>query len=290
MRALSDDEVWIEHVSRRLGDEVAVSVFLVNRRQKPDQGRPPAEDWIFQPELKVTGADDDGPFLPREHQRIASATDPDLESNALLYRNRREFAVGHGTAVTWDATSDVTARSIATCTLPKYELPRVEPTRIAGAEFEMRSLAEATDGDELERRLQPLVAAYREWIELRSKEIDTLPDELRATARDHARYWIEAAERIERAIELLRDNEAARKAFCFANHAMLLQRSHSDWASHRQDDPASAPAVPVITGSWRPFQLAFILLALRGIVEPTHDDRRRGDLLWFPTGGGKTEA
>jgi len=41
---------------------------------------------------------------------------------------------------------------------------------------------------------------------------------------------------------------------------------------------------------WRPFQLAFILLNLPGLQDPLHDDREIVDLLFFPTGGGKTEA
>ena len=47
--------------------------------------------------------------------------------------------------------------------------------------------------------------------------------------------------------------------------------------------------------SWRPFQLAFVLLNLPSLADPTHPERADGstalaDLLFFPTGGGKTEA
>lgn len=41
---------------------------------------------------------------------------------------------------------------------------------------------------------------------------------------------------------------------------------------------------------YRAFQIAFILMNLSGIVNPEHKDRDVVDLLYFPTGGGKTEA
>src|SRR5438445_205039 len=49
------------------------------------------------------------------------------------------------------------------------------------------------------------------------------------------------------------------------------------------------------TASWRPFQLAFVLLNLPALTDPGHPERRADhtatvDLLFFPTGGGKTEA
>lgn len=289
-RASGDDEIWIEHLTRRIGGALAVSVFLVNRRAKPDQGRSPANDWIFQPQLVVRGVEPRPVFLPREHQSISSATDRDLESNALMYRDRREFAVGHGTAVAWESAGADAANVVSTCTLPDYELARVEPRTVEGAVFDMAQLAMASSGEELEQLLAPLVARYRIWIAQKEDEIEALPDELRATAQDHAGYWSQTATRIESAIALLRDDSVARKAFCFANEAMLLQRSHTEWASDRQDDPAAASAQPTLSGTWRPFQLAFILLTLQGIAKPSHWERQIGDLLWFPTGGGKTEA
>ena len=54
--------------------------------------------------------------------------------------------------------------------------------------------------------------------------------------------------------------------------------------------PAKVPRARATSPAWRPFQLAFLLLNLKGLVEPAHDDREIVDLLFFPTGGGKTEA
>lgn len=291
VRVNDGDDVWVEHVARSLADgRIAVSVFLVNRRDKPNQGRPPANTWIFQPELAVHDEAGTAVFLPRELEPELARTDRDLESNALLFRNRREFAVGHGTAVGWAGIGDEAATEVHTELLPRYELPRVVPRSVPGVTFDMAALGEETSVEELEQRLAPLADAYATWIEGKRREADLLPVTLRGTAEDHMRLCEEARDRINDAIALLKTNPEARAAFLFANRAMLLQRGHTEWSEHRRRDPAGAPPAPSPQGYWRPFQLAFILLNLRGIAEPRHPDRLVGDLLWFPTGGGKTEA
>jgi hypothetical protein len=169
----------------------------------------------------------------------------------------------------------------------------------------MKVLAEAPVTD-LPGALKPLVAAYRSWIaEQRGRVGDPA-----ARLDDHARAVAEtleqcerAATRIEAGIDLLGDptkTEVA-EAFQFANRAMWLQRVHTMVADRRRADPSLSAGdvldeVDVAPNrSWRPFQLAFLLLNLPSLADPTHEERHDGrkglvDLLWFPTGGGKTEA
>ena len=154
----------------------------------------------------------------------------------------------------------------------------------------MAVLASVASGPDLRALLDPLTAGYRNWIETKSSEVALLAPDLQPVAREHLDSCAKALERIEDAIQLLETNEDALDAFRFANEAMLLQRSHTMWAAARRKAPDAAPAQPEMKGQWRPFQIAFILLNLRGLIEPTHRDRGIGDLLWFPTGGGKTEA
>ncbi len=290
-RIREGEEIWVEHVARSLEDgSITLSVFLVNRRERPGQGRPPTDLWIFQPELAITEQAGATVFLPRELEPESVRTDRDLESNALLYRNRREFAIGHGCAVVWHPVGEQFPARVETDLIPRFELPRVDPRPIPVATLDMATLGEGSSGEELEKSLAPIADSYAEWIETKKQEAELLSASLKDTAKDHLRLCDESLARIRDGIALVSSDSDARDAFAFANRAMLLQRSHTDWAEHRRRDPAGAPAEPELRGEWRPFQLAFILQNLRGIADPKHPDRSIGDLLWFPTGGGKTEA
>jgi len=290
-RVHDDEDMWVEHMARRLQDgKVTLSVFLVNRHTHLSERRAPADKWIFQPQLTLEATDGASVFLPRELEPELARTDRDLISNTLLFRERREFAIGHGCAVIWKPADDQHAIQVATDLVPSFELPKVEPRAIPDASFDMSVFAEGSSAEDLGRRLDPLADAYAAWIEERRGEIAGLDESLTSVADEHLTQCEETLSRIRDGIDLLRTDPNARRAFSFANQAMLLQRSHTEWAERRRREGDAAPQDPEMRGAWRPFQLAFILLNLRGIADPLHDDRRIGDLLWFPTGGGKTEA
>ena len=154
-------------------------------------------------------------------------------------------------------------------------------TKIEGVEFGMEALAEAETAEELQAMLSPLVEGYGTWLATQRADFDD-PNRAR-TAADLLRRAEHARRRIQRGIDLLAQDDA-REAFRLANTAVataLRQRfSHDSDKRPEQFDP---PA-------WRPFQLAFILLNLVGVAEPDDGEREVVDLLFFPTGGGKTEA
>ena len=95
------------------------------------------------------------------------------------------------------------------------------------------------------------------------------------------------SERMRAGVDLLGQDDRVWRAFQLANRAMLMQRARTVW--HEHGKPAGGPDDSV-DHRWRPFQLAFILLCLRGVVDDRDAHRETADLLWFPTGGGKTEA
>ena len=286
-----DDAVTLEHLCRQIGDHQAVSVFLVNRREKGERARPPVDRWVFQPVLQVESPSKDAVFLPRELEPALAHSDRDRESNRLLFRGRREFAIGHGCAAEWtEGEGPDRARAVYTELIPQYELPKVEPRDIGGNGLDMSALASVRSADELGSLLTPLVVEYKKWIAAKAAVVRSLPPDLQAVARAHLEECTFALARIQRGIDELVKDDDAFQAFRFANRAMLLQRSHTVWARQRTQNASTAPPAPQLEGRWRPFQLAFILLNLTGLIDPENDDRQIGDLLWFPTGGGKTEA
>jgi hypothetical protein len=151
----------------------------------------------------------------------------------------------------------------------------------------MTTLAACPD-ENLLGTLRRLVAEYRTWIagERRKAHSLALSAELLRTADRHLDDAEVVAGRIDSGIDLLADEPDALLAFRLMNEAMQAQRDRQDWI--RAGSDGDLP--PRRAQTWRPFQLAFILLSLRGIADPDHEDREKADLLWFPTGGGKTEA
>ena len=152
-----------------------------------------------------------------------------------------------------------------------------------------------------------LATSYLAWIEQQTAIVENpeFPSDHRPAAIRHLDQCRQCHLRIVGGIELLRTDQQTRQAFAWMNQAMLMQQLHYDlaanhrrlWVSHESvvslDSDYSIPDLekpPKGKGQWRPFQLAFILMNIHAIVDKHHPERAVVDLIWFPTGGGKTEA
>lgn len=280
-----------EWLSRRDGPLFVISVFLRNNNAG-GSGADEPEQCVYQPQVIVRGAASaEAPIINRAHRSNQVIFDPDLESYRLLYRDKPEFGVGHGCAAVWDCDHcpPDRARSVRTELLPVYEVPTTEATGGIGVKgLSMEVLVSATSGDEIKSALHPLADQYSDWIRQRREEIPALPPDLRQKAKEHLDDCVEALGRIRGGLELIAKDPLVFQAFRFANQAMLLQRKKSVQAANFQKGKGRLFDSP--PPAWRPFQIAFILLNLKGIALPDSEDREVVDLLWFPTGGGKTEA
>lgn len=300
-------EVKVQGLIRKRKTCWTVTLFLVNDQEEPKKSRD--TKWVFQPELSVQAPDGKPIFMNRPLQREAGKTDPlthleELEM-AMLYRHCVEFGTGHGVSIHAECADGFCDRAVrlSTRVAPAYEIPRTTPPTVAdwpklnGLVVDMKELGETATGD-LGNKLQPLVTAYGAWI--KEREVELQQPDLAAHQKPGKRALENCRvvlSRIETGIRLLKDDPQAADAFRFANLAMWQQRVHSQYAQkRRRDEVVDIKSVDVpVNRSWFPFQLAFVLLNLPGITQLDHNDRIGGekalaDLLWFPTGGGKTEA
>ena len=257
----------------------SVSVFLVNQR-RPAGDASRDEAYAFQALLQI---ECDEPLVPRPNLRGLETNDEDEQIADLQYADVCEFAVGHG-AATHAELSECQCRVVRTCWIPAADVERVAPAPVAGVDQEMEKLATLASGQEARNSLGQLVALYRTWIEAQRVNLPSdLSPQRTKTAAELLRRATVAANRIEAGIALLADDQV-REAFCLANKVMARAGRQRDAARlGKQPGETAAPA-------WRPFQLAFLLMNLPGIADPRHADREAVDLLFFPTGGGKTEA
>lgn len=247
----------------------AVSIFLVNQRA-PD-AEPGYRDraYAFQVEMEViceTG------FFGRPDCSARGSKEFDDAVGDLQYRDVLEYGVGHNVSVAVPHQDGPVTR-VRTCWLPHHEVRRVIAREEHGVTVAMEKLAELNTPEDVRAHLGGLPVAYGEWIESQAAvDIDGGRKEIRAELLQRAEL---ARDRIQGGIDLLSQREDLREAFCLANRAMAT---------------AARQKRPLVEPRWRLFQLAFVLLNLQGLDDPTHADRERAELIFFPTGGGKTEA
>ena len=251
----------------------SVSLFLVNER--PPTGDRADEAFAFQAALEVRGA---VPFVPRPDPRGGSGDDRAARVADLHYAGTPEYAAGHGVAADWELTGGA-CRLLRTAWIPAAEVEKTETAEVPGVELAMFALGDLADGTAAEQALIPLVTGYRAWIDEREAALTGLTGDRRDTAEELLFLARAAADRIERGIRVLAGDADALDAFRVANRAV-------DKALARRLDREGV-AAPL---RWRAFQLAFLLLNVPGLADPANPEREFVDLLFFPTGGGKTEA
>ena len=253
----------------------SASCFLVNRRT-PDEAQPDCA-YAFQAEIEVRA--DEG-FVPRPDLRGGHATEWDDQVADLHYADTPEYATGHGVSAEWDL-EDGGCRALRTAWVGAAEVEKTAASDVPGVELSMEVLGRLDGGEAASQALEPLVAQYRSWIEARRREVESGPLQgaRRETAEQLLDYATVAADRMASGVARLAEDADLLDAFRVANRAVAraLRRRLGD-------------QIGLEGPRWRPFQLAFLLLNLPGLADPTGRHRETVDLLFFPTGGGKTEA
>lgn len=296
-------DVYVDGRIRKIADQWVITIFLINGQQEPKKLRDAA--WIFQPELTVESPDGQPIFMRR--MKVQDNSNSEDLAMQMVYRKQVEFAVGHGVATHVELLQGSFDRAvrIKTDTAPTYELSRTvapdpqDVPGLMGVELDMMALSGIPYG-KFGTALSPLLTAYQIWLNsIRSRA--TSPEADLRPYGDQAVKVVENCQivfsRLEKAIALLDSNPQAAEAFRFANRAMWQQRIHSLFTlsvRQKRDETLEEIDLPK-NRTWYLFQLAFILINLPGMVDPTLPERSDplsaiADVLWFPTGGGKTEA
>lgn len=304
---LDETSAKIVGLRKRVSDDLwSVTVMMINdfseEREKP-------EHCLFQAKISVSTSKNTFVFAESHAEYQDIHLDDEEKSLELLYRNKQIYGTGLGTAVDWSINNDGTG-VLWSDFFPVKEIPGMrfslpENDLVRDDELSMKYLSDLDDTSKADKldSLKRLVDLYREWVddlELTAKNLDAryMDAAMRNIAECRRAYT-----RMYSGIQILSDNENAYYAFILANRAMFMQRIHirmqmSMSADYYDDNVQVAEFLNTVdyrtsndsSCRWRPFQIAFLLMDIGSIVNDQSEDRDLVDLIWFPTGGGKTEA
>ena len=269
---------------------------------------------LFQAEIKVKS----DKILPYKSNQELNPFDPEAEELNFLYREVKNYGIGHNCSVTWDKEGNI----LQTTFLPEFnvkdtkndfnetDFENTDDFKLLNQSLDIKNLSIFSDVEKTEtiKRLQNFVELYGKWIDeqkAKNKVGTAKEQEIGQRIIDRLNYNYN---RLKANIDFLNDDDVFR-AFQLANTAMLIQiiiSNDTDFTNQEKEVSQISPNISYndlkffseydysrlgFVPKYRPFQLAFLLLSIKGITEPQSDDRKNVvDLIWFPTGGGKTEA
>ena len=268
-----------------------ITAYVINRRTNAGND---LESLMFQVELQAVSVDGNAVFYAEHICRDILAPDE------FYFEQRPILGRGRGCATTWGEAVNDRTTYVKSDFIPQYEFPGVSAA-LDGFDkfyFSMRDLSVKAQKDAILEKLNTLANIYGKWIQDKLVNDEKMQDAgfTEKIGNTVISKCNEALRRIREGITLLSNDDISFDAFCFMNRCMILQRNILNYSKkHGASIDCSFkdfvdPRKPENDFGWRPFQIAFILMNLSSMVNPLHNDREIVDLLYFPTGGGKTEA
>ncbi|MGW1639582.1 helicase-related protein [Streptomyces lavendulae] len=281
---------------RAHGNGHLVTCVLANAHQEEESPHKDRDLMLFQVALRATT--EGGTVLEYPSTRLNSRDEEEQELR-VQYRHIVTRAVGHGCAVDWDDESDQVT-TLRAQVMPQQAVEHIKPD--GPRDLPVLNLAHLSQPDlaanDLRDELHSFILGYRKWFEIQQSEAVSLRPWATAPAERLLDRIGAALDRMEAGAEALTAatdaGAKAREAFRLANRAMALQMLHSRpelaGSRRRRDSDLVELTEPSDDYAWHPFQLAYFLLVVESLMNPEHENRRTVDLIWFPTGGGKTET
>jgi hypothetical protein len=249
-----------------------VTVTVQNIISAPQTGVEQNINALFQCELVISS---DMSFVP-VYQNTPVIYDDEERISSLQYRNVKNYAYGHGCSVEYDEAENGVF-SIRSEFMPTQLVCQMMPGAINNSMVLNLDYWITADRSAACSKLKGFINEYADWGKIQSAIADSLPGSNKSAGQTVISRIDECIQRLNGGVQTLQTNDTAWKAFCLMNEAMLLQRIKTKNTSRKDVN-------------WYPFQLAYIIQIIPDIVDKDSGYRESVDLLWFPTGGGKTEA
>lgn len=266
----SDIIVYLHVRKTNTDNSVLLTVSVVNRNKAGNEFIESSTSALFQCELSVKS---DKGFLPI-YRRSAHKSFEE-KKNDMLYDSVDNYSYGHGCSSVHVENGGIVTK-IRSEFIPQYRMFQMMPRLFDNSEYLYMNYWSKAERRTACSMLDSFVMQYKGWY-LKLKNNTGLTEKYPDTAATSFKNIEQCINRLCKGVEVLRTNDAAWKSFLYMNEAMLLQRVKTKHCS------------PVIV-SWYPFQMAYILQIIPDITDKDSEFHNDVDLLWFPTGGGKTEA
>ncbi|GIG67095.1 helicase-related protein [Phytomonospora endophytica] len=272
---------------REFGDDRLVTVHVRILNESTGDDRLDIARTLFQ--VRLAAVPSAGAQILEYDTTRSFDVDPESAELRLRYRGRKVYAVGHGMAADWELTEGRCTK-VFLDPVPAFVVPAVETTGFVDGTAAAKCLLLAhlkridTDPVEVLSSLDAFVDTFARWAAEQNGRAESFARDKDVAVRIAARS-LDAVDRMREGVSLLRAPEGRnlRTAFSLAMAAMRMQLRQGSVSRGTSSEDVTEP-------QWRPFQLGFLLVSLASTVDGAHEHRDLVDLIWFPTGGGKTEA
>lgn len=296
----------ITAIRRSIGKDLwSVTVMAVNDLE----GKPNGINCILQPKISISTSSNLFVFSELKSEYDFLTLDMEEQSLDMLYRTKKIYGSGLGTSIGWEV--DGNGKGVVFSDFfPESEVPSMDfelPTNdlVDESKLSMKYLSDLDGSPKAEKisSLKNIVKLYENWINELETKLKHIPQIYHDVGKTNINECKSACERMLAGIDTLEKSEDAWSSFLLSNRAMFMQREQlrlqyeTSNEDRYPDDEQLSKLLSAINYAkaadkhqWRPFQIAFLLMDINSIVNDTGEERNLVDLIWFPTGGGKTEA